>query len=134
MDHVVETAICLSEDQTRRLAQIAERRGVTLEALVAEALDSLFRRQASPDENSDDEEIDDAELLRRMEAELGPLPPVRPAPTIHPEDIVSVIPVPLRAERFADQEIGAETTEHAKRDHRMKRIGQIPSGTSLSNS
>jgi hypothetical protein len=91
MELAVETIVRLSGERARQLGRLAAARGVSEEALVAEALDLLFRQSASCTESGDD-----AELLRHLEAELGPLPPARPRPPIRPDEIVSIIPVPLR--------------------------------------
>ena len=73
------SVIRISGEQSRRLDQLAMMRGVSQESLVEEALDRLFRQCGAPDED-----ISDAELLCRMEAELGPskaraVPPMDPA-------------------------------------------------------
>ena len=78
MQHAVETVVRVSGQHAQRLNQLAATYGITEEALVAQALDLLFRRETISDEDSDD-----VELLRRMEAETGPaiariVPPLDP--------------------------------------------------------
>ena len=93
MELAVETIVRLSGERARRLGQLAARRGVTEEALVTEALDRLFNESVLSEDD-----VDDVEMLRRIEAEVGPLPPIRTMPLINPDDIVSVVPVPVRSE------------------------------------
>jgi predicted DNA-binding protein len=85
---LTETIVRLSGERAQRLGQLAAERGVTEAVLVEQALDMLFLESILPDG-----EVDDLELLRRIEAEVGPLPPVRSVPPILPENIVSAIPV-----------------------------------------
>ena len=79
MEDLSETIIGLSAEHAKRLGQLATERGMTQEQLVAEALDRLFRLDAMHNENSDD-----SDLLRRIEAEYGPsrarsVPPMDPS-------------------------------------------------------
>jgi hypothetical protein len=92
MELAVETVVRLSGERARQLARLAAERGTSEEALVAEALDLLFRHQALCDANGED-----AELLRRMEAELGPSR-ARTVPPLDPAHFEVTHVVPIRPE------------------------------------
>jgi len=83
-----ETNIHISGERARRLSELAAARGTTEASIVEEALDSLFRQC-----DSYEYEEDDLTLLKSLEAENGPLPPIQTTPSIDPEEIVSAIPV-----------------------------------------
>ena len=96
MSLVVDKVVRLSDERARRLGQLAADKGVTEDALIEEALDLLFQEQ--------EEAIDidaaiqaDVELLRQLEAELGPST-ARIVPPLDPADIVVTHAVPIRPE------------------------------------
>jgi hypothetical protein len=92
MEPAVETVIRLSGDRARQLGRLAAARGISEEALVAEALDMLFRQNASCTDIGED-----AELLRQLEAELGPSK-ARAVPPLDPARFEVTHVVPIRPE------------------------------------
>ena len=89
MELATQTVVHLSGEPARRLEQLASERGMTEEALVTQALELLFRQSEMPDS-----EVDDWELLRRMEAELGPCQ-ARTKPPMDPSHFVVTHITPL---------------------------------------
>ncbi len=81
--------IHIDADRAARLASLAAGKGVTEDALVGEALDMLFHETALHDELRAD-----WQMLRQMEAELGPTP-TRTSININHEDVVSIAATPV---------------------------------------
>jgi hypothetical protein len=92
MELAVETIVRLSGERARQLGRLAAARGTSEEALVAEALDMLFRQNAPCTESADD-----AELLCQLEAELGPSK-ARTVPPLDPAHFEVTHVVPIRPE------------------------------------
>lgn len=93
MEVAEKTTIRLSGEQAKHLTKIAGLQGVTEEELVADALESLFRRNPLPEE----ENLDDMELLRLLEAELGPSK-ARAVPPLSPANFIVTHAVPIRSD------------------------------------
>jgi hypothetical protein len=107
----VETVVRLSGERARLLGRLAAERGTSEEALLAEALDMLFRHHAGGDEA-----LDDAELLRRMEAELGPSR-ARPVPPLDPArpEVTQVVPIHPELIRRPEEDASRPYEHEAKR-------------------
>ena len=100
MSAVVDKRVQISEDRARRLEQLASERATTENALFEESLDLLFREQARH-AALDALLEEDREELRRLDAELGPLP--QPSGRPHPIDrtkIVSIVGTPIDPRRL----------------------------------
>ena len=92
MDLIVERVIHLSAERARQLDQLAVTRGVNLDALVVDALEWLLCENTTPDED-----CEDTELLRRLEAETGPAR-ARTVPPLDPTRFVETHAVPIPPE------------------------------------
>lgn len=84
MSRTVEKQVHLLEQTARRLEELAASRGTTEEAIIQQALEKMFCEQEPSAQF-----MADRELLRQLEAEVGPVKP-NFVPTIDPADIVSV--------------------------------------------
>jgi hypothetical protein len=89
MNALVKAEFEIPEAYAHHLREIACTREVSESALIAEALEMLFY-----DFEIEQAEKADLEYLRELEAELGPLPPLKPAKSISPDDVAFVISDP----------------------------------------
>ena len=89
MNTVTAKRVQIDAQRAQRLEQIAAINSTTEDALVAQALDLLFREQEKQDASTEDWEV-----LRQLEKELGPAPR-RQKVTIDPKEIVSVVGTPI---------------------------------------
>ena len=101
MNATVEKHVQLSGQRAQRLEKLAAIQGITENALIEKALDLLFEEEL-PEARLP---VEDAEFLRQLEAEAGPLLAIGPKIMIAPSEIVSIAGTPIASEkirRFGD--------------------------------
>jgi hypothetical protein len=98
MSAIVDKQVRMTAERASRLEQLAAERGTTEDALIEEGLDVLFREQ----ERRAEREAalrEGEELLRQMEAELGPIRPSS-VPPISLEGATFIVGTPIAPERI----------------------------------